>query len=171
MGLNGLVVRETSLGWDERVIPLSPSHWPKGRGEGLELDFITNRQWFNQLCPRKEVSVKPPHSRFLRASELSVRWRGCSASPPCLACAPSSCRLFPSCVLYDKQLARSVVSNCDPIHCGSPSSSVHRILQARILQWVAISFSRELSWSRDQTWVSCIIRWILYHCTTWEAPL
>ena len=39
----------------------------------------------------------------------------------------------------------------------SPSgSSVHRILQARILEWVTISFSRRSSWLRDQTWVSCI---------------
>ena len=36
------------------------------------------------------------------------------------------------------------------------SSSVHGILQARILEWVAIPFSRGSSWLRDQTWVSCI---------------
>ena len=48
-------------------------------------------------------------------------------------------------------------------------SSVHGIYQARILEWVAISFSRGSSWPRDQTfisWVSCIGRWILYHCGT-----
>ena len=37
-----------------------------------------------------------------------------------------------------------------------PGSSLHGILQARILEWVAISFSRESSQPRDQTWVSCI---------------
>ena len=37
-----------------------------------------------------------------------------------------------------------------------PGSSVHGIFQARILEWVAISFSRGSSWSRDWTWVSCI---------------
>ena len=36
------------------------------------------------------------------------------------------------------------------------------ILQARILEWVAISFSKGSFWPRDQTCVSCIIRWILY---------
>ena len=40
--------------------------------------------------------------------------------------------------------------------CSPPGSSVHGILQARILEWVAIPFSRESSWSRDWTWVSCI---------------
>ena len=37
-----------------------------------------------------------------------------------------------------------------------PGSSVHGVLQARVLEWVAISFSRGSSWPRDWTWVSCI---------------
>ena len=40
--------------------------------------------------------------------------------------------------------------------CSIPGSSVHGILQARILEWVAISFSRVTSWPRDRTRVSCI---------------
>ena len=40
--------------------------------------------------------------------------------------------------------------------CRPPGSSVHGIFQARILEWVAISFSRRSSRSRDQTQVSCI---------------
>ena len=44
-----------------------------------------------------------------------------------------------------------------------PASSVHGISQVRILKWVAISFSRGSSWPRDQIWVSCFGRWILYH--------
>ena len=53
-----------------------------------------------------------------------------------------------------------------------PDSSVCEIFQARILEWVVLSFSRGIFWPRDQTRVSCIPcigRWILYHCTTWEA--
>ena len=53
-----------------------------------------------------------------------------------------------------------------------PSSSVHGISQARILEWVAISFSRGSSWPKDQThisWVSRLGRWILHHQATWEA--
>ena len=37
-----------------------------------------------------------------------------------------------------------------------PASSVHSILQERILEWIAIPFCRESSWSRDWTWVSCM---------------
>ena len=49
--------------------------------------------------------------------------------------------------------------------CSLPGSSVHRISQARILQWVAISSSRESSWPRDWTHVSYV------SCTgRWEAP-
>ena len=45
---------------------------------------------------------------------------------------------------------------CDPMDCIPPDSSVHGILQARILEWVAMPFSRGSSWSRNGTWVSCI---------------
>ena len=40
--------------------------------------------------------------------------------------------------------------------CSPPGSSVHGILQARILGWLAIPFSRASCWPRDQTWISCI---------------
>ena len=45
---------------------------------------------------------------------------------------------------------------CDPMGCSPSSSSVHGIFQARILEWVAISFSRGSSRPRDQTRVSRI---------------
>ena len=45
---------------------------------------------------------------------------------------------------------------CDPMDCSSPGSSVDGILQARILEWVAIPFSRGSSRPRDRSWVSCI---------------
>ena len=41
---------------------------------------------------------------------------------------------------------------CDPMDCSPPGPSVHGILQARILEWVAISFFRESSQPRDRTW-------------------
>ena len=43
---------------------------------------------------------------------------------------------------------------CDPIDCSLPGSSAHGISQARILEWVAIPFSRESSQARDETQVS-----------------
>ena len=45
---------------------------------------------------------------------------------------------------------------CDPMNCSPPGSSVHGILQVRILEWVAMPASRGSSQLRDRTWVSCI---------------
>ena len=52
-------------------------------------------------------------------------------------------------------LSRSVVA-VSAIDYGPPSSSVHGILQAKILGWVAISHSRGSSQPKDQTCVSCV---------------
>ena len=63
---------------------------------------------------------------------------------------------------------------CNSMDCSLPGSSVHRILQARILEWVVISSSRESSRPRDQIWVSfvsCIGRWLLYHWCHLERPI
>ena len=59
---------------------------------------------------------------------------------------------------------------CSPMDCSPPGSSAHRILQARTLECVAMPSFRGSPQSRDQTHVSCIDRWILYHWTTWEGP-
>ena len=50
----------------------------------------------------------------------------------------------------------SCVRLCDTMDCSLPGSSIHGIFQARVLQWVAIYFSRESSWPRDWTWFSHI---------------
>ena len=56
-----------------------------------------------------------------------------------------------------------------PVDCSPPSSSVHGILQARILEWVAISFSRGSSQPRDRTQVSHIAGRCFNLCATREA--
>ena len=52
---------------------------------------------------------------------------------------------------------------CDPVDCSPLGSSVHGIFQARILEWAAMLSSRGSSQPKDQTWVSCIGRLVLYH--------
>ena len=59
-------------------------------------------------------------------------------------------------VLWWSEVVQSCLTLCDPVDYSPPGSSVHGILQARILEWVAISFSRGSSWPRDQTQVSRI---------------
>ena len=50
-------------------------------------------------------------------------------------------------------VAQSCPLLCDLMDCSQPGSCVHGILQARMLEWVAIPFSRGSSWPRDRTWV------------------
>ena len=57
----------------------------------------------------------------------------------------------------------------DPMNCSPPGSSVHGILQARTLEWVAIPFSRGSSPPRDQTQVSCITGGFFHVWATREA--
>ena len=62
-------------------------------------------------------------------------------------------------------LSRQVVSDSfvTPCRDSPPGSSVHGIAQVRVLEWVAISFSRGTSRPRDGTCISCTGTWILYH--------
>ena len=63
---------------------------------------------------------------------------------------------------------------CDPLACNSPGSFARGILHATILKWVAISYSKGSSQPNDQahvSFVSCIGRWVLYHCATSGAQV
>ena len=71
-------------------------------------------------------------------------------------------------------VAQSYLTLCDHMDYSPPGSSVHGILQARILDWVAVSSCRVSSQPRDQTCISCISctgRWILYHWARREIGL
>ena len=73
-------------------------------------------------------------------------------------------------LLSSVMLSRSVIFNsCNTLDCNRPGSSVYEIFQARILEWVAVSFSRGSSRARDWTCVSWTGRWILCYQATWEA--
>ena len=77
---------------------------------------------------------------------------------PCWALGSSLC-------VHAKSL-QSCPTLCNPVVCSPPGSSVHGILQARILEQVALPSSRGSFWPRDQTcisYVSCIGRCVLYH--------
>ena len=56
----------------------------------------------------------------------------------------------------ESEVVQSCPTLCDPMDCSPPGSSIHGILQARIVEWITISFSRGSSRPRDQTRVSCI---------------
>ena len=70
------------------------------------------------------------------------------------------------------KVLQSCPTLCNPMDHSPRGSPIHGILQARILEWVALSSSRGSSQPRDWTWVSsvsCIGRQVLYHRHPWEA--
>ena len=74
--------------------------------------------------------------------------------------------------IYGAGGAQLCPTYCNAMDCSLSGSSAHGIFQGRILEWVAILFSRRSSQPRDHTRVSCIFctgRQILYHFATWEA--
>ena len=105
------------------------------------------------MAPREALSV---HETRLTVRTVYLNRESLS---PCLllsGLSPSeaiwnSLDGFPVKVLVEQ----SCPTPCDPMDCRPPGSSVHGI-QARLLEWVAISFSRGSSWPRDRTWFSCI---------------
>ena len=69
------------------------------------------------------------------------------------------------------EVAQSCPSLCDPMDCSPPGSPLHGILQARILEWNAIPFSRGSFRPKDGTWISCISRQGLCSLSHQESPL
>ena len=71
------------------------------------------------------------------------------------------------------QSLQSCLTLCNPMDCNLPGSSLHGILQARILEWVAVPSFRESSQSRDQNCVlhlTYISRQVLYHYCHMGSP-
>ena len=63
---------------------------------------------------------------------------------------------------YESEVAQTCLTLCNPVDCILPGSSIHGILQARILEWVTISFFRRSSKPRDRTLVYLHWRQMLY---------
>ena len=95
----------------------------------------------------EDGSYKPENRHFSRAAD-----RGLPAAMHCLTFLSPSVYSICCCRL----VAKSGLTLCNPVDCSLPGSSVHGIPQARILEWVAVSFSRRSSQSRDWTDISCI---------------
>ena len=57
---------------------------------------------------------------------------------------------------FISEVAQSCPTLCDPVGCSLPGFSIHGIFQARILEWITMSFSRGSSWPRDWTQVSAL---------------
>ena len=86
------------------------------------------------------------------------------------ALTKSTLCLFPTCLCWVSEWMNEVAQSCptlhDPMDCSLPGFSIHGIFQARVLEWVAISFSRRSSQPRDWSWVSRIVG---RHFTVWAT--
>ena len=71
----------------------------------------------------------------------------------------------------ESEVAQSCPTLCDPMDCSLPGFSVHGIFQARVLEWVVISFFRGSSRPRDRTQVSCIVDRCFYPRSHQRSPL
>ena len=93
---------------------------------------------------------------------------------PWMMYSPCEWRVHP--VKVKGLVALSCPTLCNPINCSPPGFSVHGILQARILGWIAILFSRGSFWPKNWTQVSCTAgkRQTLYHLSqqgSWVHPV
>ena len=110
---------------------------------------MLERVWRKVNLPTLLVGIEPDIATMENSMRVSV----------CVSVCVCVCVHTPVC-------AQSCPTLCDPLDYSQPSSSVHRIFQVRILEWVAISFSRVSSLPRDQIRVSCvfcIVGQVLYY--------
>ena len=70
---------------------------------------------------------------------------------------------------WKSKVTQSCLTPCDPMDRSLPSFSVHEIFKARVLEWVASSFSRGSSWPRDRTQVSHTVGRCFALCTTFPG--
>ena len=94
---------------------------------------------------------------------LSLCWTIISFYSLCVCVCVCVCAQLLSCSVLSDSL--------DPMDLKLPGISVHGIFQTRILEWVAMPSSRGSSQPRDETHISSIGRWILYHWANWEASV
>ena len=103
------------------------------------------------VCWRK-FFTKDMHLNWLRMNRrVDSKWLKISNQP---------LHLYPLLHLYIclwvcAKLLQSCPTLCHPVDCSPPGSSVHRILQARILDWVAMPSSKKSSWPRNWNHISC----------------
>ena len=102
------------------------------------------------------ISRLPGNSRWVSlwtqimfTERFRLLWRTCGCSPPSLPTLMAHTEAVCMCVCV--LVTQSYPTLCDPMDCSLPGSSVHGILQARILEWVAIPFS--IGSSRSGHWI------------------
>ena len=109
----------------------------------------------------------------MRTQFLAPRWMSSCPPLPLPLCpldpCPSGLPPPPRRASPPRFVTQSCLTLCDPMGCIPPGSPVRGILQAGVLQWVAVSSSRESSRPRDGAQVSCMARGLFIVWSTGEA--
>ena len=115
-------------------------------------DLVTD---YSHTC-RHMYTCKNPYTHT--ESHLSIckvyRWKEIDTQIPVHVCSSRTTWCPEGELKWSEVSLLSRVRFCNPMDCSPSRSSIHGILQARILEWVVISFSRRTSWPRDRTQVS-----------------
>ena len=138
------------------------SPWGHQESDMTEWLSLSNMQKWRENC------IQKPFLRSLLEVKLHLRWDVWGTSRKEFkywVCLIGALRLKTTWV-ENRSTCIHAKLLCNIMDCSPPGSSVRGILQARILEWVAIPFSRRSSWPRDPTSISyafCIGRRVLYH--------
>ena len=121
---------------------------------------LLSRAWL-LATPWTAAYQAPPSMGFSRQEY----WSGVPSPSP-----PLSYWVIFNCYKWSEvKVAQSYPTLCDSMDYSLPGSSVHGILQPRILEWVAVPFFRESSQPRDRIKISCIVGRFFIVCATREA--
>ena len=169
----------------------SPNHWTAREVPISIFNFVRGFIWclvtsgsqfiFGSRHPKLWKWCTCEHTSRVLTIDFTVGWAVwtiCIGGSPMsvffglFSCLSLSLYIYMNACVRAKSL-RSCPILGDPMDCSPLGCSVHSILRARILEWVAISLSRESSRPRNQTrvcYVSCIGRWVLYHWCHLGSP-
>ena len=167
-GADGLTERKRETrGDDKNTIQKRRQGWIWGETSRLNMWLLIDRKW------RREKSQRwLPRFTLRRLRKQWCHWETWARQPGQLwSCVtlPSAWVMPPTLGKSEGEVAQSCPTLCNPMDCSLPGSSVHGIFQARILEWIAISFSRS-SRPRDWTQVSSFVGRCFTVWATREVP-
>ena len=130
--------------------------------------FLLDKWSRNQILRNTEPHSRQPQGKCIPNAEHGARNKVGHLSPAFSPLSPLHCLMdiMHACVSH---FAQSYLTLCNPLDYSPHSSYIHEILQARILEWVAMPSSRGFSQTRDWTQVSCIAGRFFTIWTTREA--
>ena len=125
-------------------VQLLATPWTAACQAPLSMKLSRQEYWSGLPCPSPGDLPNPG----MEPSSLALAGTFFTTEPP----GKPIC-IYLTCVL----VAQLCLTLCNPMDCSPPGFSVYGIVQARILEWIAIPFSRGTSQPRDRTLVSCIV--------------